>query len=34
VRYDGSVQAVQISADPIIDAAGFVIGMVCTILKL
>ncbi|MCK9277696.1 MAG: PAS domain S-box protein [Methanoculleus sp.] len=34
VRYDGSVQAVHISADPIIDAMGFVIGMACMIRKL
>ncbi len=34
VRNDGSKQAVRISADPIIDAAGVVIGMVCTIQKL
>ena len=33
VKNDGSEQAVRIAADPIIDAAGVVIGMVCTILK-
>ncbi len=33
VRNDGSKQAVRISADPIVDAAGVVIGMVCTIRK-
>ncbi|WP_214021088.1 PAS domain S-box protein [Methanoculleus sp.] len=33
VKNDGSKQAVRISADPIIDAAGVVIGMVCTIRK-
>jgi PAS domain S-box-containing protein len=33
VKNDGSKQAVRIAADPIIDAAGVVIGMVCTIRK-
>lgn len=34
VRNDGSRQPVRISGDPIVDAAGAVIGMVCTFRKV
>ena len=34
VRSDGSEQPVHLSADPIFDAAGVVVGMACTIRKL
>ncbi len=33
IRNDGSKQAVRVSGDPIVDAAGTVLGMVCTLRR-